>query len=114
MNIKDFSLEQLKALKEQLYEEYEKYLGEKIHEKANGICEKRDEFEVNLLKEAYFSNIPTLGICRGAQIMNVAFGGGINQHIEAHLQKEARDLATQKVFIKKDSELYKIIGKEEI
>lgn len=92
----------------------EKSLNEPLHLKATDICQERDEFEIQLLKKAYFNNIPTLAICRGAQIMNIAFGGTINQHIEGHLQKEDRSIPTHNVFIEKETEFYNIIEKDKI
>lgn len=92
----------------------EKYLNEKLHIKANSINEKRDEFEINLVKKAYEKNIPIIGICRGAQIINVALGGTILQHIEGHIQKEDRQIETHKVKILKNSNLYQVLQKEEI
>ena len=44
----------------------------------------RDEFELALLKEALSRDIPVLGICRGMQLINVALGGCLLQHIEGH------------------------------
>ena len=46
----------------------------------------RDEFELALLKEALHQNKPILAICRGVQLVNVAFGGTLNQEIEGHWQ----------------------------
>lgn len=37
----------------------------------------RDDFELALIREARAMKLPILGICRGAQILNVAFGGGL-------------------------------------
>lgn len=41
----------------------------------------RDAFEIALLQEADRRNLPTLAVCRGMQVMNVAFGGTLFQHL---------------------------------
>jgi putative glutamine amidotransferase len=46
-----------------------------------GLEPQRDELEVALLREADRSGVPTLAICRGAQILNVAFGGTLIPHL---------------------------------
>jgi putative glutamine amidotransferase len=46
-----------------------------------GIEPGRDAFEIALLRAADRAAIPTLCICRGAQVMNVAFGGTLHQHL---------------------------------
>lgn len=46
---------------------------------------ERDEMEMRLVREALRLDLPILGICRGAQLLNVAFGGTLQQDIgEAH------------------------------
>jgi putative glutamine amidotransferase len=42
----------------------------------------RDEWEFALLREARRVDLPVLGICRGAQLANIFFGGTLNQHVE--------------------------------
>lgn len=42
---------------------------------------ERDEWELGLAGEALRRDVPTLGICRGAQVLNVACGGGLVQHL---------------------------------
>lgn len=46
-----------------------------------GVEPDRDRLEINLLLAADRLRIPTLAICRGIQIMNVAFGGTLHQHL---------------------------------
>ena len=41
----------------------------------------RDELELALATEAVRSGLPTLAICRGAQVLNVALGGSLHQHL---------------------------------
>ncbi len=83
-------------------------------DKTKDICLERDIFEITLLKDAFKRCIPVLAICKGMQIMNVAFGGTINQHIEGHIQKEGKNIPTHYINIKKQSILYSIINKDKI
>ncbi len=84
------------------------------HIKTQDVFIERDMFEISLLKEAFKRKIPTLAICRGMQIMNVAFGGSLNQHIDGHSQKEDKSVATHFIDIKNPSILYDILEKDSI
>jgi putative glutamine amidotransferase len=44
----------------------------------------RDVYEIELVHEFVEARKPVLGICRGAQLINVAFGGSLNQDIPLH------------------------------
>lgn len=57
--------------------------GEKAHEKCGPVEYLRDLFEISLLHKVYELKKPVLGICRGIQIMSVAFGGSLWQDIES-------------------------------
>lgn len=48
---------------------------------SKGIIFERDETEIALVKAARKMNLPTLGICRGMQVANVAFGGTLLQDV---------------------------------
>jgi putative glutamine amidotransferase len=41
----------------------------------------RDAYELALVRAAFDAGVPTLAICRGLQIANVAFGGSLHQHV---------------------------------
>jgi putative glutamine amidotransferase len=41
----------------------------------------RDRFEIGLARGAMERDLPVLGVCRGMQILNVATGGGLEQHL---------------------------------
>src|SRR5262245_31935414 len=51
------------------------------HPDLGPVDRARDLFEIALTQAAARSGMPTFGICRGAQVMNVAFGGTLHQHI---------------------------------
>jgi gamma-glutamyl-gamma-aminobutyrate hydrolase PuuD len=46
-----------------------------------GIETDRDELEIGLIHAADRMHLPTLAICRGMQVMNIAFGGTLHQHV---------------------------------
>ena len=71
---------------------------------------KRDEFELRLAKLAYESKTPTLGICRGIQVMNAALGGTLIFDLPGHSQKSARDIPTHDVIAAGATLLAAILG----
>lgn len=54
------------------------------HPQAETPDRERDDYEAALLRDAISRGLPVLAICRGMQLMNVVYGGTLNQHIEAH------------------------------
>jgi putative glutamine amidotransferase len=58
--------------------------GEKKDEKVGPVDPELDETELRLFHEAREREIPVLGICRGQQVINVAMGGSLVQHLEDH------------------------------
>lgn len=55
--------------------------GQEPHATADAPRESRDATEISLYREARRRDLPFLGICRGAQIMAVAHGGSLHQHL---------------------------------
>lgn len=52
-----------------------------IHETTYGIVPARDQLELGLAPLALARDMPILGICRGIQVLNVAFGGSLVQDV---------------------------------
>jgi putative glutamine amidotransferase len=58
--------------------------GEEPDARVGDIDPELDETEIRLFQEARAKEIPVLGICRGQQVINVAMGGTLLQHLEGH------------------------------
>ncbi|MDF2505341.1 gamma-glutamyl-gamma-aminobutyrate hydrolase family protein [Clostridium sp.] len=91
--------------------------GEEPRQKLGAILPERDKFDIWLLEEACKMNKPVLGICRGIQIMNAAFGGSINQDLSydencyiKHFQETSPSTAGHTVEILEGSKLHSILG----
>jgi putative glutamine amidotransferase len=62
--------------------------GQAPHPETQDSVPERDEFEIALTRAAIEADVPVLGICRGMQLINVALGGTLNQHLPEHLAHE--------------------------
>ena len=62
--------------------------GEEPHPKLGNVIPERDVFELALIQKMLEINKPILGICRGAQIVNIAVGGDMYQDIYAQINHE--------------------------
>ena len=59
--------------------------GTEPHPETVGTNPDRDRFEIALALGALERRIPLLGVCRGMQVLNVACGGSLDQHIPDRL-----------------------------
>jgi putative glutamine amidotransferase len=62
--------------------------GIEAHPETVGTNPDRDNFEIALARGALERGIPLLGVCRGMQVLNVACGGTLDQHIPERLGHE--------------------------
>jgi len=89
--------------------------GEDPHPLSEPGSELRDEAELALARAALAADAPILGICRGMQILNIAMGGGIDQHIDdpdaAH---RSDDFVSHLVQAREGSMLARAIGSNEV
>jgi putative glutamine amidotransferase len=69
-----------------------------------------DAFELAVARAADAAGLPMLGICRGAQALNVARGGTLRQHVDGHRQTEVASSPTQRVDVAPGSLLAAVTG----
>ena len=55
--------------------------GADAHPETNGVRPERDRAELALLEAALARDMPVLAVCRGSQVLNVARGGDLVQHL---------------------------------
>lgn len=96
-----------------------KYMGEEPIRALGEITPTRDEFDMMLIKMAVKRGLPLFGICRGEQLLNVAFGGTLYQDIPSqagayikHNQDAPGSYGTHSIDIEKNSLIYKLLGSE--
>jgi putative glutamine amidotransferase len=90
--------------------------GEPRHPTVEPMDPRRQENELSLARVARERGIPTLGICLGVQVMNVAAGGTLIQHIESDIDhaSEPSDRHRHEVAIDGGTRLAKIVGEREL
>lgn len=93
--------------------------GEEPGLKLHNTNIKRDEYEIELIKETIKQKKPLLGVCRGMQIYNVALGGTLYQDLEEydklsvqHVQESTTYKYTHSVDLKSDSWIGETLGEK--
>ncbi len=73
------------------------HYGEAPHPQVDDLDPELDRFQLDWARRALEQGLPTLGICRGMQVLNVAAGGTLVQHLDdtaTHFPEEARQEPT--------------------
>jgi putative glutamine amidotransferase len=89
--------------------------GAEAHPKTQEVSPERDSAELALLEAALARDMPVLAVCRGSQVLNVARGGDLIQHLpevvghERHRHEHA-SMADHDVTVKADTQLGAILG----
>ena len=97
----------------------ERYAG-RAHESIYMLDPERDGSEINLVRTLVHSELPVLGICRGTQVINVALGGTLIEHLpdavgESTLHRAPPRLpVSHPVNIAPESRLAAIIGETRV
>lgn len=97
------------------------YFDEEPVKEVDEICYDRDKIEMALFHAAYERRKPILGICRGAQLINIALGGSIYQDIYTqvpnvlgHTLRTNIQEGYHTINIEKESIIYEIFNKEKL
>jgi putative glutamine amidotransferase len=95
--------------------------GQTPHPMTGAPHRARDAYEIALARAAYEQRVPTLAICRGAQVMNIALGGTLVQHIPEELPSEIdhdasgqRAERVHRVAVEPASRLARVLGERDI
>ena len=57
-----------------------------VDPRTSGVDPSRDARDIALCRTAVERDLPTLAICRGSQVLNVALGGTLVQHVDKHFE----------------------------
>lgn len=98
------------------------YYNEEPIEQLGEVDSLRDVYDIALIRLAAQRDVPMLGICRGEQLINVAFGGTLYQDIPAqypdttvrHSQEEPSCVPTHTVHLLPSSAIAQITGQTEL
>ena len=91
--------------------------GQRPHERTDTPRSDRDAWEDALLRGAIDRELPFLGICRGVQVLNVALGGTLHQHVPELVGSEKYQpsdafFVPVDVAVDHDSRLGDVLGRE--
>jgi putative glutamine amidotransferase len=76
------------------------------------IDPQRDAADLAITRAAVQSNLPTLATCRGIQVLNVAMGGTLVQHVDEHMRLDMYNQDVHGVDVDPVSRLATILGTE--
>ncbi|GAB2837117.1 gamma-glutamyl-gamma-aminobutyrate hydrolase family protein [Actinocorallia aurea] len=72
-----------------------RYGAAETHDRVYGVDDAQDAFDLAAAEHALASGLPALAICRGLQVVNVAAGGTLRQHLEPDHMAFAHEVAAE-------------------
>lgn len=88
-----------------------RFYGEcELHPETEATEERRDAHELALARAAVARDLPVFGICRGLQLLNVALGGTLHQHLPNHRQEPHTSETAHPLRLAPGSRLSRILG----
>ncbi len=89
--------------------------GQEPHPETKGVHESRDRGELALLRAALERDMPVLAVCRGSQLLNVARGGDLVQHLPEVVGDESHRhapgaFADHEVTVREGTQLGALVG----
>ncbi len=91
------------------------FYGEKPDDKVGPTDRELDRTELEMFRQAREKQLPVLGICRGQQVINVAMGGSLIQHLDEHDARAiGRRHLAHTIEVEPDSELARAAGEDTI
>jgi putative glutamine amidotransferase len=90
--------------------------GQDAHTETNDVVPERDRAEMALMEAALERDMPVLAVCRGSQVLNVALGGDLVQHLPDVIGDEKHkhtpgQFADHDVDVVPETVLHEILGK---
>jgi gamma-glutamyl-gamma-aminobutyrate hydrolase PuuD len=84
--------------------------GAPVAPETGPVDARRDETEIALCRAVVERDQPTLCVCRGIQVLNVALGGTLTQHVPVHSRDDAYNESVHEVILEPDSRIAKALG----
>ena len=86
--------------------------GQTPHPRLGPTDATRDASDIAIARAVVARDQPTLAVCRGIQVLNVALGGTLDQHVDDHMRLDQYNVDAHTVAVAADSRLARIVGTE--
>jgi len=84
--------------------------GHDLDPQCGPVDPRRDASDLAIARAVVARDLPTLAVCRGIQVLNVALGGTLDQHVDDHMQLDRYNEDAHVVTIDAGSRLAAIVG----